>query len=183
MWKLLPIASAAARSWATTSSHARSAAASTLGSNSPLGTQVIVAQIECRVAHLQGFGYIGICRHHVCTKGFERDLLTRRELVDDLLQGSLWPQVKIDRLATVRLDDQVHAFERAPRGSFAGADFDVLDGSRHGLDRWLLGLSSDAGRLAHSFLGRRRHCEHQPQQERHGTELKACYRHFHFPSP
>jgi hypothetical protein len=90
-------------------------------------------------------------------------LLSGGQLIEDVLESGCRSQVKIDWLSTFRLHDQMHAFERASRGPFAGTDFDVLDGSRHGLDRWRHGLSGDAGRLAHAFLRRRQHRAQQPQ--------------------
>lgn len=72
-------------------------------------------------------------------------MLTRRQLIKDVIESSRWSQVKIDRLSVGRLNDQVHALGRAPRGPFAETNFDILDGSRHGLGRWLHRLSSDLG--------------------------------------
>jgi hypothetical protein len=103
-----------------TGSHARSSAAATSGSNRPAWPQAIVAQVERRITRLQRLGHVGVLRHGVCAKGLERDLLTRGELVENILESGRWSQVEIDRLSAFRLHDQVHAFERAPRGPLQG---------------------------------------------------------------
>jgi hypothetical protein len=77
-----------------------------------VGTQVVVAQIECRVTHRQGLGHVGILRHELRAERFKCDRLTRGELFNNVFKGGSQTQMNVEGPVVYRLDDEMNTERR-----------------------------------------------------------------------